>query len=67
MKTVVLVGLAFVAGVHGFALFVPYLTLFFAAAIAMRRRPNRSIATVHRNRTGAPARAQAATTPTFEM
>jgi hypothetical protein len=38
MKTVRLVPLAFVAGVHGFAMFAPYLAVYLAVAHVLRRR-----------------------------
>jgi hypothetical protein len=41
MKTVLLVPLAFVAGVHGFAIFAPYLALFLAAAHVLHARRRR--------------------------
>ena len=43
MKTALFVPLAFVAGVHGFALFAPYLALFLAAAHVLRGRRHRRI------------------------
>ena len=38
MKTVRLVPLAFIAGVHGFAMFAPYLAVFLAVAHFARGR-----------------------------
>jgi hypothetical protein len=38
MKTVRLVPLAFIAGVHGFAMFAPYLAVFLAVAHFARPR-----------------------------
>jgi hypothetical protein len=38
MRTALFVPLAFVAGVHGFALFAPYLALFLAAVHVLRLR-----------------------------
>lgn len=38
MKTVRLLPLAFLAGVHGFAIFAPYLAVFLTVAHMARRR-----------------------------
>jgi hypothetical protein len=45
MRTALFVPLAFVAGVHGFALFAPYLALFLAAVhvLRLRRRQHRPV------------------------
>ena len=38
MRSLCFVPLTYLAGVHGFALFAPYLALFFAAVLILRRR-----------------------------
>jgi hypothetical protein len=39
VKSIRFLPLTFVAGMHGFALFVPYLVLVVAATLILRRRP----------------------------
>ena len=38
MRTLRYVPLTYLAGIHGFALFAPYLALFLAATIVIQRR-----------------------------
>lgn len=43
MKTLWFMPIAFVAGVHGFAIFTPYLLLVLAASRLLKRRPRPAV------------------------
>lgn len=38
MRSIRYIPLAYLAGIHGFALFAPYLALFLAATLVLQRR-----------------------------